>query len=153
TAIDYDQDGRMDILLHDVYGSRDTWQVLLAQPDSTFQVQDTGIARPFPLRSSPPPPTLTSPGGSMHLADLDGDGVPDLIQCQDHHDKDTLDPNAAPGAPVWTVHLWKPARDAVAAGFDPTGAPIEPLGGFRCNVEFYTLDVNADGKVDLLVPA
>ena len=29
TAIDYDQAGRTDILLHDVYGSRANWQVLV----------------------------------------------------------------------------------------------------------------------------
>src|SRR5262249_16719777 len=36
TPIDYDQDGRMDVLLHDVHGQYQTWQVLIAQPDHSF---------------------------------------------------------------------------------------------------------------------
>ncbi len=147
TALDYDQDGRMDVLLHDVYDSKPNWLVLLAQPDHTFKLLDTGVARPFPLGVSPKPPILTSPGGSMHLADLDGDGVPDLIQCEDHSAMATGDPVEA----AWTVHLWTPAHDGVAAGFDLAGEPLAPLTGFACNTEFYTVDLDGDGKVNLVV--
>src|SRR4051812_5851499 len=147
TTIDYDQNGKSDVYLHDVYGSRDNGLVLVTQPDHTFKVKDTGIRRPFPLSVSPQPPTLSSAGGSIHLADLDGDGVPDLIQCQDHSEIATDTPTAA----VWEVHLWKPAQGGAPAGFDLTGAPIEPLVGYRCDTELYTLDVNRDGKIDLLV--
>src|SRR5262249_3681113 len=143
TVIDYNQDGRMDVFLHDVYGTSDTWIVLLAQPDHSFKQHDTGIPRPFPLFSSPTPPTLTSVGASVHLADVDGDGVQDLIQCQDH--------SQSGNQAAWTVHLWKPAKGATPAGFDPASETIKALAGFRCNSEFYTVDVNSDGKVDLLV--
>jgi hypothetical protein len=84
TPLDYDQDGLIDVLLHDVHGLTSTWQVILAQPNRTFKVQDTGIQRPFPLGVRPLPPTLIGAGGSTHLADVDGDRVPDLIQCHDH---------------------------------------------------------------------
>jgi RHS repeat-associated protein len=147
TAIDYDQDGRTDILLHDVYGARNNWQVLLTEPDHSLSLLDTGISRPFPLGVSPPPPMLTSAGGSMHLADLQGDGVPDMIVCADHGT--TL--NGDPSKPAWKVHLWKPAEGLMPAGFDPMGEPLEPLAGYRCDTEFYTIDINADGKVDLIV--
>src|SRR5262249_49844355 len=121
TAIDYAQDGRTGVLLHDVYGSSDNWIVLFAQPDHTFKQHDTGIPRPFPLGIAPLPPTITSTGASIHLADLDGDGVPDLIQCQDH--SETM--NGDPSAPAWTVHLWRPAQGGAPAGLDPSGETID----------------------------
>ncbi|XXY14180.1 RHS repeat-associated core domain-containing protein [Sorangium sp. So ce216] len=145
TALDYDQDGRTDVLLHDVHGATDTWLVLLARPDQTFEVHDTGIRRPFPLRV--PPPGLRMPEGAMHLADVDGDGVPDLVQCDDHSRELTLNPLEA----TWFVHRWKPERDGTPAGFDREGESLEPLNGFPCEMELQTLDVNADGKVDLVV--
>ena len=147
TAIDYNQDGRMDVLLHDVHDTTDNWLVLLAQPDHSFKVHDTGIRRPFPLGVSPKPPVLSSPGGSMHLADLNGDGVPDLIQCEDHGEAATGDPSKA----AWTVHLWTPVHDAVSAGFDLAGESLAPLAGISCATEFYTVDLNGDGKVDLVL--
>ncbi|MGK3994888.1 RHS repeat-associated core domain-containing protein [Sorangium sp. So ce1024] len=150
TVLDYDDDGRADVLLHDVYGSEVTWHVLLSRPDWTFALHDTGIRRPFPLGVTPAPPSLSSPGASMHLADLDGDGVPDLIQCEDH-DREGHAP--LPHSAAWIVHLWRPARGATPAGFDPTGESIELLTGYPCDTELHTLDLDADGKVDLMVPS
>ena len=118
TAIDYDQDGRMDVFVHDVYDSNVNWQVLLAQPDHTFKLHDTGIPKPFALGVPPKLPALTSVGGSAHLADVDGDGVPDLIQCQDHSEVQTGDPSQA----AWVLHLWLPAQGGAAPGFDVTGS-------------------------------
>ncbi|XXT49991.1 RHS repeat-associated core domain-containing protein [Sorangium sp. So ce542] len=150
TVLDYDDDGRADVLIHDVYDAKITWQVLLSRPDSTFALHDTGIRRPFPLGVTPAPPSLSSPGASMHLADLDGDGVPDLIQCEDHAREGQA---PLPLAAVWAVHPWRPARGATAAGFDPAGESIELLTGYPCDTELHTLDVDADGKIDLVVPA
>ncbi|WP_437985517.1 FG-GAP repeat domain-containing protein [Sorangium sp. So ce117] len=149
TVLDYDDDGRMDVLLHDVYEAETTWHVLLSRPDRTFALHDTGIRRPFPLGVTPAPPSLSSPGASVHLADLDGDSVPDLIQCQDHAEELVQLPLSA----VWTVHFWRPARGATPAGFDRTGESIELLTGYPCNVELDALDVDADGKIDLIVPS
>ncbi|WP_437674124.1 FG-GAP-like repeat-containing protein [Sorangium sp. So ce131] len=146
TAIDYDQDGRMDVLLHDVHDTSTTWRVLMARPDRTFEVHDTGIRRPFPLGLRPMPPGLSLPEGAMHLADVDGDGAPDMIQCDDHARELTLNPLEA----TWTAHLWRPARDGEPAGFDRRGESLEPLNGFPCEMEIQTLDVNADTKVDLV---
>ncbi|WP_437668820.1 RHS repeat-associated core domain-containing protein [Sorangium sp. So ce131] len=148
TAVDYDQDGRTDILLHDVYGTSDTLLVLLSRPDRTFEVHDTGIRRPFPLRGAREPPVLRSPGGSVHLADVDGDGVSDLILCEDHGQELT----ETPFDPEWTVHLWKPARGAGSVGFDVAGERIAPLDGTLCDTELHTVDIDADSRVDLVVP-
>ncbi|XWJ68823.1 RHS repeat-associated core domain-containing protein [Sorangium cellulosum] len=150
TVLDYDDDGRMDVLLHDVYGAEVTWHVLLSRPDWTFALHDTGIRRPFPLKSTPAPPSLSSPGASMHLADLDGDGVPDLIQCEDHAREGQA---PLPLFAVWTVHLWRPTRGVTPAGFDPRAESIELLTGYPCDTEFHTLDVDADSKIDLIVPS
>jgi RHS repeat-associated protein len=140
TALDYDQDGRMDVFFHDVHGTYGTWNVLLAQPDHTFKRHDTGIARPLPF--GPDSPGISQPNGSVHLADVDGDGVPDLIQCE----------NETPQSPGlndfnWALHRWTPA----AAGWEVAGAAIDRLYNYPCNTELYTVDVNGDGKVDLVV--
>ncbi len=139
-AVDYNQDGRMDVLLYDVYGNRNNHIVLLSKPDGTFEEIDTGIQRPFPL--GPAPKQLRGLGGSVHIADIDGDGVGDLIQCEDHGNS----PQGAPSQSVWTLHLWRPG------GFEATGASIEPLAGFTCATELRTIDVNRNGKVDLVLP-
>ncbi|MDC0679024.1 RHS repeat-associated core domain-containing protein [Sorangium atrum] len=149
TVLDYNDDGQMDVLLHDVFDTKTTWHVLLSQPDRTFALHDTGIRRPFPLGVTPTPPSLISPGASVHLADLDGDSVPDLIQCQDHAEE--LVPN--PLSAVWSVHLWRPARGATPAGFDRTGESIELLTGYPCPMELHTLDIDADSTIDLIVPS
>ncbi|AUX38230.1 MULTISPECIES: RHS repeat-associated core domain-containing protein [Sorangium] len=147
TALDFNQDGRADVFLHDVHDTGNTWLVLLTQPDLTFEVHDTGIRRPFPLGVRPAPPGLSLPEGAVHLADVDGDGVPDLIQCDDHSRALTENPLEA----TWTVHRWKPERNGTPAGFDVTGESLEPLNGFPCDMEIQTLDLDADGKVDLVV--
>ncbi|HLM74851.1 MAG TPA: type IV secretion protein Rhs, partial [Polyangiaceae bacterium] len=147
TPLDYDQDGLMDVLMHDVHGSAVTWQVLLAQPDRTFKMHDTGIPRPFPLGVRALPPMLIGAGGSTHLADVDGDRVPDLIQCHDHGDSLDSDPSK----PVWRVHLWKPGQGGIAAGFDPEGEPIDKLAGLRCDMQFYVADLNNDSKMELVM--
>ena len=136
TPIDYNQDGRMDVFVHDVYALRDTWKVLLAQPDGTFAVHDTGVDRPFPL-GSPPPLLLQHPEASAHLADVDGDGVSDLVQCEFNGTEH-----------IWRLHRWTPA----APGFEAAGTLIEDLLPVRCDTELHTVDVDADGKVDLVVP-
>ncbi|WP_437480466.1 RHS repeat-associated core domain-containing protein [Sorangium sp. So ce1014] len=150
TVLDFDDDGRRDVLLHDAYDAKTTWHVVLSRPDRTFALHDTGIRRPFPLGVTPAPPSLSSPGGSMHLADLDGDGMPDLLQCEDH---DRLGQSPIPASSVWTVHLWRPVRGATPAGFDPASELIELLTGYPCDTELHTLDVDADSKIDLIVPS
>ncbi|HLM73344.1 MAG TPA: VCBS repeat-containing protein, partial [Polyangiaceae bacterium] len=136
TILDFNHDGRMDVFLHDVQGQYPTWRVLLTQPDLTFAMHNTGILRPFPAAASPPLGLATS-DASGHLADVSGDGMTDLIQCAwngiEH---------------LWRVHLWSPDP----MGFDPDGETIDQLSGYPCNTAFYPVDVDADGKLDLLVP-
>ncbi|MDI1432847.1 FG-GAP-like repeat-containing protein [Polyangium sorediatum] len=138
TPIDYDQDGRADVLLHDVRGWNDNHIVLRSKGDGTFEEVDTGIPRPFPLGATPH--GLRSSGGSVHLGDVDGDGVPDLIQCEDHGG--LPDPTLS----SWRLHLWRPG------GFEPTSSPITLLDGVGCGVELHLVDIDADDKVELVTP-
>jgi len=101
TPLDYNHDGRTDVLLHDIFGQYTTWRVLLATEEGTFTGIDTGIARVFPHAATPP--GLRSPDAGAHLADVDGDGMTDLIQCA----WDGVDQS-------WSLHRWKPA----GPGFD-----------------------------------
>ncbi|WP_207217691.1 MULTISPECIES: FG-GAP-like repeat-containing protein [Sorangium] len=136
TPIDYNDDGRMDIFLHDVHGRYPDWHVLLATPEGTFRRKSTGIRRKFGI-DAPPPLDLNSRNASAHLADVDGDGIADLLQCEDTGSVFT----------DWTLHLWRPA----ASGFEPEPSRIPALRGHPCNAETHLADVDSDGKVDLLV--
>ncbi|MBK8252064.1 MAG: VCBS repeat-containing protein [Polyangiaceae bacterium] len=154
TVLDYNQDGRKDILLHDIYQQGATWKILIAKPapqagpnTPTFEMVDTGIARPFGIGAQPVPPALSTKNGSMHLADVDGNRVADLIQCTDHSDSLTGDPSK----PEWKVHRWLPAQGGSSMGFDPEGEVIEALELYRCDVDLKTTDIDGDGKTNLLV--
>ncbi len=71
---DYDMDGREDFLLNTANAIVPTWQVLHAKPSGGFEILDTGITRAAPA---------ASPGywyGAL-LADVNGDGAADLIEC------------------------------------------------------------------------
>ncbi|HRI72342.1 MAG TPA: VCBS repeat-containing protein, partial [Polyangium sp.] len=139
TVIDYNDDRRKDILLHDVYGNRNTHTVLALKADGTFEEIDTQIQRPFPL--GPAPKQLRGTGGSVHLADVDGNGFSDLIQCTDHGQT----PETA-ATSTWMLHLWAPT------GWDKLGTVIEKLQGYPCNLELYTLDLDRSGTTDLVIP-
>ncbi|WP_052376710.1 FG-GAP-like repeat-containing protein, partial [Chondromyces apiculatus] len=134
TPIDYNQDGLMDILVHDTYAIDANWRVLLTNPSGGFTSVNTGVAHPFYL---PPLASLVHPTASAHLADVDGDGVSDLIQCKDEGTNEY----------VWTLHRWRPSPQ----GFSTTGQTIADLARLECNTELYTVDIDADGKVELVV--
>ncbi|KYF59822.1 hypothetical protein BE04_50915 [Sorangium cellulosum] len=80
-----------------------------------------------------------SPTHSAHLADVDGDGVSDLIQCGD----DGI-------STAWWVHLWRPSGPE-GPGFEPAPSPIPALYAYPCNADLHTVDADSDGKIDLLV--
>lgn len=139
TVIDYNGDQRKDMLLHDVYGNRNTHIVLALQPDGTFEEIDTQIQRPFPL--GPAPKQLRGSNGAVHLADVDGNGFADLIQCVDHGKT----PETA-STSTWMLHRWEPT------GWDKAGTVIEKLQGYPCSLELHTLDTDRNGTTELVVP-
>ncbi|MFO0760081.1 MAG: FG-GAP-like repeat-containing protein [Byssovorax sp.] len=144
TPIDYDHDGRTDILVHDVHGTSfsasNNWQVLHATDKRTFEVVDTGIPRPKHLLDGGY--KLGSPEGSAHLADVTGDGMSDLIQCE-------RDETAGGGDSfIWTLRRWTPE----GPGFETKPRLIEALSLFHCAWPLYPVDLDADGRVDLVLP-
>ncbi|MEO7592295.1 MAG: SpvB/TcaC N-terminal domain-containing protein, partial [Byssovorax sp.] len=84
TPIDYNQDGLTDVLVHNVHGTAlgfpNTWGVLLATAQHTFALHDTGVPRPKHLIDEKF--RLNNREASAHLADVNGDGIADLVQCE-----------------------------------------------------------------------
>jgi hypothetical protein len=137
TPLDYNHDGLADLFVHDVHGQFPTWRVLLAQPNQTFVMQDTGLSRPYsPLAAVPL--SLAAPDASAHLADVSGDGMPDLIECVY---------NGVNYA--WSLHPWMPE----GPGFEKAPSMVPELSSHPCNAELHPVDVDIDGKTDLLVHA
>ncbi|WP_437570485.1 RHS repeat-associated core domain-containing protein [Sorangium sp. So ce542] len=139
TPIDYNQDGLTDIFMHDLQGRWPNWHVLLAEREGNFTRLDTEVARMYPLLSPWTPGSIKTPTHSAHLADVDGDGVSDLIQCGD----DGI-------STAWWVHLWRPSGPE-GPGFEPAPSPIPALNAYPCNADLHTVDADSDGKIELLV--
>ncbi|NUQ73530.1 MAG: type IV secretion protein Rhs [Polyangiaceae bacterium] len=135
TPLDYNHDGLADLFLHDVYGHFTTWRVLLAQPDHTLVMHDTGLPRPYPPIPGVPL-TLASWDSGAHVADISGDGMPDLIQCVYNGVNHS-----------WFLHPWAPEDP----GFDKSASTIFELSSYPCNAELHPVDVDIDGRIDLLV--
>ena len=140
TPIDYDQDGRTDLLLHDIYGAHATWQVLRSLPQHGFQLVDTGIPHVFPAGAVPPFPVVRF-DTALHLADVTGDGVSDMVQCV--YDEALL-------FSYWKLYPWSPDVGPTG-GFDPSGYLITELEWVPCYADVRTVDIDADSRVDLLV--
>jgi RHS repeat-associated protein len=139
TVLHYNDDSRADLLVHDVYNNRPNYLVLASNNDATFHEIDTGIPRPFP--AGPAPAHLRGARGATHLFDANADGMQDLLSCDDHGST----PEIA-ALPTWTLHFWQPG------GWDKTGEIIEKLQSYPCGLEMYTLDTDANGTTDLILP-
>jgi RHS repeat-associated protein len=136
---DYDQDGRTDLLLYDAFydksahgtGVDANFRVLRAKPNGSFDQLDTGIPYVSP---------------DLRLGDVDGDGVGDLLLC---------DNSSHPGTNAWTVNLWVPDTGN-GPGFDPTPIPIALLAGTDCSAihdkDLRIVDLDGDGKPEIVVP-
>ncbi len=144
TPIDYNQDGLTDILVHNVHETAldfpYTWGVLLATPQHTFELHDTGVPRPKHLVDGAL--RLNNREGSAHLADVNGDGIADLVQCERDESLGGADGYR------WTLRLWTP----VGPGFEAAPHVVPALTVFHCAWPIQTVDIDANGKVDLVLP-
>lgn len=134
TPIDYDQDGRVDLLLHD---ASETWRVLHSKGND-FEIWDTGIPRWTPLWGGHPNQART---GSL-LVDLNADGALDLVEYR--NDVDDAPPKAKRG---WFYRLHNGS-----AGWGSL-VRIERLRGAEPFIGLTPFDYDGDGKTELLVHA
>jgi RHS repeat-associated protein len=148
---DVDLDGRKDFLLDPPNIRLPTWRVMHARKDHTFELLDTGIARHVLPAARFQMPDYA---GAL-LADVNGDGAADLIQCYDSGYEDSSLAAGHDEKARWSVNLGVPT----GPGFSPTAEPIPELDGRTCLLadlaghRFIKLaDLDADGKVDLIVP-
>jgi YD repeat-containing protein len=135
----YDIEGHTGLLYNDPVGYTPRW--LRRLPDGSMSQQETGVTLTY--RS----PETTSSG--VLYADLDGDGVPDLVECEEK-DKQTT-PDQTKG--IWTMRRWRVESDGFTTGFgDPE--PVPGMGERNCLLLHYikAVDVDSDGKSELLVP-
>ncbi|MEO8551434.1 MAG: SpvB/TcaC N-terminal domain-containing protein, partial [Kofleriaceae bacterium] len=138
TSIDYDQDGLQDLLMHDdVDTPSPTWHVARANRAAgnvvTFTSVDTHVHNW----------AATATYAISHLADLDGDGAMDLVQCHSWE--------GDPG--YWTVNMWR----SDLHGFDPTEIDLGVIGlapthvSFPCDVQVFPMDIDRDGRMELVM--
>lgn len=135
TPIDFNHDGRQDLFLHDMNGNSTRWKVLQTNALGQFSMVDTGVTRPFPGGQNVPT-GLKGPDASAHLLDMDGDGMSDLVACTS---------NGNGTGYSWTYQAW------TEIGFSSSLEPIPVLDIQPCDSEAYVIDVDSDGKTDLLV--
>jgi RHS repeat-associated protein len=145
--LDFDQDGRDDLLLIEdanMQGhSPATWRVLMSRADGTFDVHDTGTPYPSLGRGRGDPsayPFEPEPGLLRSLRtqvlDWNGDAYPDLLTFQD---------GAPPGR--WHVRL----NDG-QGHFSNTLYRLEDYGAtYSTRVAPVSLDVDGDGADEILV--
>jgi RHS repeat-associated protein len=138
---DYDQDGIGDLLFSDPAGGEITWMRSLPQ-GGAFKGLGTGVFIPKPI-----PANHRVTASTALYADVDGDGVADVIQCNEL---------AAPQGGShgdWFVRRWSPGGNGAPAGF---GAPenIAWLNQRGCNLRRYMhlVDLDGDGKTEIVFP-
>ena len=127
-------DGRKDFLLL-TGASKTSWLVLHSLPAGGFEVIDTHIAHTSYWYSR----IDGWPAANAFLADLNGDGTADLIECQ-----------MGWGQPAqWTVRYLSPGPGLPA--FEATPESLPYLENVPCSgVQF--VDIDADGKKDIIFP-
>lgn len=133
--VDYDLDGRADLFVSDSMGGEVRW--LHAKKPGSFDHLGTGVVLPNNVNEELAHSTTL-------YADIDGDGVPDLIECNEQLTQGGP-ATSAPGK--WSLRRW------VDGGLGMP-EPIPPLGKRTCLMRGYmkAVDLAGDGKSALLVP-
>jgi RHS repeat-associated protein len=144
--MDIDHDGRTDIVYNDPAPATGGANILAL---TTFQQK---LASTFnapwstALSVATPLPGHGSLYGGVLYADMNGDGVLDVITCEDQA------PLALGEHPTgsWRLQLWNPAQN----GFAGLGEsiPIDDQRGCYLKNYIQIVDVDHDGKADLLIP-
>lgn len=161
TPMDYDQDGRADLVLDapNFEGLAYLW--LHAKPGGGFELLSTGIPHPTSVEIGSNEEITFRPEHHrfMRLGDVNGDGVADLIECVNPAwEVPAYDPpNPSLGSPHWTVRLWSPTGNGTGTGpgFNTAPISIPKYNGYDCAFgikELYIVDVDGDGASEIMVP-
>lgn len=139
---DYDQDGITDLLFSDPTGSEIRW---LRSPTQGAGFTNSGTGIFVPERSAHS--AYIAPSAVLY-ADVDGDGVLDLIECHESPDDS--------GALIhgsWQLRRWLPGGALIPAGFGPP-QNIDWLNGRSCYLKrsIHLVDTDGDGKTEILFP-
>ncbi|MFI5298466.1 MAG: RHS repeat-associated core domain-containing protein [Polyangiales bacterium] len=157
--MDYDQDGRMDIILNSSMPGQ-PWPTLKYLhsicpgttvtshcANATYELLDTGI----PVGQQP----LGTWGQATKLADMNGDGVADLVQCNDPaaHMSSGLGSYPMSGNPTWEVFLWG-GGTGTSPGWQPTAVQLGPsIPCVSWPGNLLIADTDGDGRVEALMPS
>ncbi|MBI4815751.1 MAG: VCBS repeat-containing protein [Deltaproteobacteria bacterium] len=146
--IDYDVDGRMDLLLLD---KSPLWRVLHSRADGFFEIWPIPVSRGFQ-------PSGPGRASGAQLLDANGDGLADLLQPVVSDDIFSFfgcffDPGGPACATKWTLHYNQgPGRplDFLTTGISPAGLPLPALDGVPITAPMVVLDIDGDGDSELV---
>ena len=124
-VVDYDADGRDDLLMETSAGTGN-YKALTFKDDTGLTVVDLGIP------SSTPAPTIGTVAHRTYILDADGDGIRDIIKC-------TSDTTSGNAPWTWTfIHVP-----------DMTVRPLDYNGG--CFDHYIAADLTGGGRQSLLI--
>lgn len=137
--IDFDHDGRMDLLLLD---RSPRWRILRSRGDD-FEIVTTNLAKEPAAFGHP-----ADPRRGVQTADLNGDGLQDIVQYR----------SGGPGQLATNAHWTYALGEATQTGFRfaeerlllGRGGVVDG-GGFGSSTAVIPIDLDGDGKSELLI--
>jgi len=148
---DMDQDGKTDILYYDSGRSGQSTDVKVLT--NTAQINAStfvdGATTSIAVGASTPGATYSSSG--VVYGDMNGDSVLDAITCEEGPQAG----NSGHSTGTWRLHLWNPySKNFAMDPQDPTAGniPIDDQRGCYLRNYIHVVDVDGDGKAELLIP-
>jgi RHS repeat-associated protein len=150
--MDIDHDGRTDILYYDTgrNGQSSDVNVLTNAAPVNASAFVNGGKADLTVGASQPGKTYSDSG--VLYADMNGDGMLDAITCEEGPPIALGDHSTG----TWQLHLWDPQAKSFAASDpnDPQASyiPIDLQRGCYLRNYIHVVDVDGDGKAELLIP-